>query len=280
MILKSRSHSAIDGTLKYQIKTDDDYIIEACVVFFWEKSAPINICISTQIGCECSCSFCITGYKRYIRNLSSNEIIDQVILVLSNERDLLKYNFEITYMGTGEPLQNWENVFSSSIYFSNTYPQLHRINISSIFPRVDIPLENILSISAPVHFQYSLHFITDKLRREYFRKELAPIASVIDRLNFLYNISGNEYCINYILFDSINDRLQDAEALIQLIQPLPAYLKISKYCPIDPCDLKPSANYDRFTSMLSSSGVRWKSFESKGVDIHAACGHLLSDIQF
>lgn len=280
MILKSCYHSPVDGTLKYQLYTSDRYIIEACVVFFWEKESPVNICISSQIGCEYVCSFCVTGYKRFIRNLSSKEILEQVAIIFSSNPDLLKYNFEITYMGTGEPLQNWDNVLLSAAYFSSKYSQLCRINISSIFPKINLPLENILSLKTPVHFQYSLHFVTDQLRQKYFRRELAPITSVFEKLNQLYSISMNPYCINYILFDSINDQPQDAQELSKLIQHLPAYIKISKYCPISYSSLKASENYETFTSILNSAGVSWKSFESKGVDIHAACGHLLSDIQF
>lgn len=280
MVLKSCYRSPIDGTLKYQISTFDGYTIEACVVFFWEKVAQVNICISSQVGCECACSFCVTGYKRFIRNLSSEEIAEQLTLIFDNSPDLLTHNFEVTYMGTGEPLQNWDNVLSSASYFSNRYDQLYRINISSVFPKVDLPLEDILSISHPVHFQFSLHFVTDELRKKYFRRELAPIASVFAKLNQLHDITKTPYCINYILFDSINDRPQDAEALIKTIQALPAYLKISKYCPIDFSTLKVSQNFESFTSILNSAGIKWKSFESKGIDIHAACGHLLSDIQF
>lgn len=280
MILKSSYRSPTDDTLKYQILTSDNHYIEACVVFFWDKPAPVNICISSQIGCECACSFCVTGHKRFIRNLSSDEIAEQVALIFDKNSDLLKYKFEITYMGTGEPLQNWDNVLLSSVLFSNTYALLHRINISSIFPRVDLPLDSILSLKTPVHFQYSLHFVTDELRKKYFRRELPPILSVFKQLNHLCSTTKNPYCINYILFDSINDQPEDAQALIKMVQPLPAYLKISKYCPIDCCSLKASRNYDSFTSILTASNARWKSFESKGVDIHAACGHLLSDIQF
>ncbi len=280
MLLKFCQHSAIDGTLKYQILTVDGHLIEACVVFFWEKSAPVNICISSQIGCECTCSFCVTGYKRFVRNLSSEEIVDQLDVIFNNNPDLLNSNFEITYMGTGEPLQNWDNVISSAISFSEKYNQLHRINISSIFPTIDLPLENILSIKTPVHFQYSLHFVTDEQRKIFFRRKLPSIKSVLNQLNRIYEMTNNPYCVNYILFDSINDRQEDAEALITIIKPLPAYLKISKYCPIGFSALKASANYEGFVSILNSEGVNWKSFESKGVDIHAACGHLLSDIQF
>ncbi|MFQ7290348.1 MAG: hypothetical protein ACLRPV_16440 [Lacrimispora saccharolytica] len=280
MIVKSCYKSSIDGTLKFQIQTEDGYVIEACVVFFPEKPAPVNICISSQIGCQCSCSFCVTGYKRFVRNLSSEEIVEQLSLIFHENPELLKYRFEITYMGTGEPLLNWDQVCLSAEIFSRKYSRLYRINISSIFPQLCLPIEKILLLDTPVHFQFSLHFVTDEMRRKYFRRELPPITSVLNRLNQIYKIKKSTYCVNYILFDLVNDSPKDAEALTTMMQSLPAYLKISKYCPIGCSTLRPSSNYEKFTALLRQAGVRWKSFESKGVDIRAACGHLLSDIQF
>ena len=280
MRLQSCYKSPVDGTLKYQIRTEDGYVTEACVVFFPEKPAPVNICISSQIGCECSCSFCVTGYKRFVRNLLSEEIQEQLAIIFQKNPELLNCRFEITYMGTGEPLLNWEQVCRSAERFSAEYSRIYRINISSIFPQICLPIEKIFLLNTPVHFQFSLHFTTDEKRKRYFRRMLPPIVAVLNRLNKLYELEQRPYCINYILFDSINDRKEDAEALIQMVRPLPAYLKISKYCPIPCSTLKPSLNYEAFTDILCQSGVRWKAFESKGADIRAACGHLLSDIQF
>lgn len=280
LILDSFCTSSIDGTCKYQFRTKDGFTIEACVVFFSEKPAPVNICISSQVGCECSCLFCVTGNKRFVRNLTSEEIEEQVALIFKHDQNLLQHKFEITYMGTGEPLRNKDNVFQSAKRFSQKYDLLYRINISSIFPDVDISLQKICSIKTLVHFQYSLHFVTDNLRTQYFRRKLAPIQSVFEVLNELYAINKSPYCVNYVLFDSINDRPQDAEILSKMMQPLPAYLKISKYCPIKDSMLKESTHSKQFCQILDDAKIVWKSFESKGADIHAACGHLLSDIQF
>lgn len=280
MIVKSCYKSLIDETLKFQIQTKDGYVIEACVVFFPEKPAPINICISSQIGCECSCSFCVTGNKRFVRNLSSEEIEEQLSLIFYENQELLKHRFEITYMGTGEPLLNWDQVYLSAKSFSTKYSKLCRINISSIFPKICLPIEKIFYLNTPVHFQFSMHFLTDELRRKYFRRELPSINSVLERLNEIYRLQKSFYCVNYILFELINDSQKDAEMLAAMIQPLPAYLKISKYCPIEGSSLRPSSNYENFISLLKQKGIQCKSFESKGIDIRAACGHLLSDIQF
>ncbi len=280
MQIQSYYKSSIDGTIKYQLQTNDNYLIECCVIFFFDKEVPINICVSSQVGCECLCSFCVTGYKRFIRNLSSAEIENQVSLIFEANPDLVQYDFEVTYMGTGEPLLNKDNVLMSAKKISENFVRLKRINISSIFPEINIRSEEMALIKKPMHFQYSLHFLSDELRRKYFRKELAPINSVLATLNQLHKLTGISYCLNYILFDELNDLPQDAKQLVNLIRGFPTYVKISKYCPIEFSDLKPSSNFKQFTTILDSADIKWKAFESKGIDIQAACGHLLSDIQF
>lgn len=272
--------SDVDGTLKYQLLTSDEYCIEACVIFFWEKPAPVNICISSQVGCDCTCSFCVTGHKRFIRNLSSEEIIEQVDAIFNHDSSLKQYKFEVTYMGTGEPLHNKQNVILSARHLVSKYILLSRINISSIFPEEITTIDDILSIEAPVHFQYSLHFVSNELRKKYFRRTLAPIDSVFNLLDKAYNKTKIPYCINYILFDKINDQKEDAIQLAEMVKKLHAYLKISKYCSIECSNLNPSKNFNEFTVTLARQGVKWKTFESKGIDIRAACGHLLADIQF
>lgn len=279
MKILSSFRSSFDDTIKYQLQTTDNYTIEACVIFFWDKTAPVNICISSQVGCECKCSFCITGYKKFIRNLSSEEIVDQVNLIFNHAPELRSHCFEITYMGTGEPLLNMSAMFVSAKFIADQYPLLSRINISSIFPHSDVPIEELMNLSCPVHFQYSLHFLSDDLRTQYFRRKLAPIKDTLYLLSKISKATNKKFCINYILFEGINDSIDDAQGLVKLVAPLPAYVKISKYCPIPNSKLLPSQNFYAFTEVLTLSTIEWKQFESKGTDIHAACGHLLSDVQ-
>lgn len=280
MKIFSSFRSSFDDTIKYQMQTTDGYTIEACVIFFWDKVSPINICISSQVGCECKCSFCITGHKKYIRNLSSEEILDQVNLIFQHSPELRSHCFEITYMGTGEPLLNMSAMFASAQLIADRYPLLSRVNISSIFPHNDVPIQELKNLSCPIHFQYSLHFLTDDLRTHYFRRKLAPIKDTLSLLTKISIATNKKFCINYILFEGINDSINDAQSLVKLVAHLPAYIKISKYCPIPNSNLLPSHNFTSFTEVLALSNIEWKQFESKGTDIHAACGHLLSDVQF
>ncbi len=272
--------SSIDDTIKYQFLTKDNNIIEACVIFFEHEIAPINICVSSQVGCACNCAFCATGKKRFVRNLSFEELKKQVLLIIRDTPQADDQLFEITYMGTGEPLNNFNEVSKSFEYFENTYNNLCRINISTIVPHLNIPKERLLTKRCPIHFQYSLHFTDDDLRKRYLNNKLVPICEALEFLNSLSNYTNEEFCVNYLLFDGLNDSEEDAKKLICLCNSLKSYIKVSEYCPIDGGSLRPSKNFSKFTAILDKNNIRWKPFQSKGVDIKASCGHLLSDINF
>lgn len=272
--------SKIDNTIKYQFRTNDEYIVEACLIFFESEVAPINICVSSQIGCMCKCTFCATGYKRFVRNLKSEEIVDQVKLVFLHNPEILNKRFEITYMGTGDPFNNLNEVLSSLKYFENNFADLHRINISTIAPHVNVAPQQFIETKKPIHFQYSLHFLTDNLRNIYFQNKLVPICDALNFFNTISRQTNEDFCINYLLFDGVNDSVVDAENLIRLCHSLKAYIKISHYCPVENSTLRPSQNFKQFADILDQKGIRWKPFISKGNDIKASCGHLLSDVDF
>lgn len=275
-ILKSK----IDRTVKIQFQTYDKKIVESCIVFFDKKEAKVNICISSQLGCECNCVFCSTGNKKFVRNLSCEEILQQVELIIEKMPQIEDDKFEITFMGTGEPLRNKDVVFEAINIFSEQYQNLFRINVSSIFPEIDVKIDEIKSLKCKIHFQYSLHFLSDAMRKNYFRKELAPIKDVLQFLNQVANVYDEKYCINYILFENLNDTMEDVMGLAKIINNNSAYLKVSEYCPISSCSLKPSKKYIDFVRELKNQGILCKKFSSQGTDIHAACGHLLADIEF
>ena len=280
MKIFNRVRSNVDDTVKYQLITNDGFVIEACAIFFDEEIAKINICISSQVGCTCNCLFCATGSKRFVRNLTVKEIIEQISLITKEISLNNNQLFEITYMGTGEPLNNFDAVFESIKYFESIYLNLHRINVSTILPHLNVSLDTLISTKHPIHFQYSMHFTNDELREHYFRNKLIPIHDAITYFNSIALQTNEDFCINYLLFDGINDSVDDANKLIKLCNSLNAYLKISEYCPVKSSFLKPSKNFNKFIEVLDKEHISWKPFQSKGVDIKASCGHLLSDIDF
>lgn len=272
-----------DKTKKISLLTKDNFIIEACVVFFEHREAKAVICVSSQIGCTCNCCFCVCGNKRFIRNLTKNEIYEQLLLILKEDHELLsKVKIEITFMGTGEPLCNFENVKLSAEKMSANIINLYKINISTILPTISIPIEKIAKLNNRTHLQFSMHFVDDIRRKKFFRKDLPTIESSLKYLDDLCNFINDTYCINYILFDEINDSKEDALNLCEIVSHHNAYLKVSEYTPLamDCCSLRPSLHKSEFIRVVKSNNIEYKEFQSKGVDIHAACGHLLEDIDF
>lgn len=270
-------HSNEDRTVKYTLQTDDGYVIEACALFFEYEVAKINYCISSQVGCNNSCDFCTSGHRKFIRNLSVDEICDQIRIMLEADPSSQNERFEVTYMGTGEPLNNVENVLLSARTLLRLYNKLERLNISTILPTVSIPLEMFDFFKRVLRFQFSLHFTNDIDRRKYFRRELPTINDSLNYLDRLSETLEDQYCINYILIQDVNDSFNDADLLISLAKiHSNAYIRVSEYVPIKESDLSSSTKLESFFLRIQSSGIKCKRFINMGKDIHASCGHFLA----
>jgi len=271
-----------DKTRKYRFKTLQGDLFEAAVVFFTDAdNAPVNICISSQIGCNSSCLFCVSGNNEFKRNLTTEEIVEQIDCIFKKDSDLSKSKFEITYMGSGEPFNNFDAVIASIQHIQN-YQNLSRINFSTTIPSIKIDYSRFSGITKRIHFQYSLNFVDDDSRSKYLQNPALP--SIDESLTFLHNMAhsiNDNPCISYILFDNINDSIEKAQILCSYAKKISAYLKICEYVPIpnsDCKDLCPSQNKKLFCDEIEKQNVIHKEFKSKGIDIYAACGHFLSDV--
>lgn len=282
MICIIKTWKSKDETRKYRFKTSKGELFDAAVVFFTDAdNAPVNICISSQIGCNSGCLFCASGNKDFKRNLTSEEIVEQIDCIFKEDGSLSNSKYEITYMGSGEPFDNFNAVIASIQHIQN-YQNLSRINFSTSIPSTKIDYSLFFGISKKIHFQYSLNFVDDESRSKYLQNLTLP--SIDESLAFLHNMahSINDYpCISYILFDGINDSIEKAKILCDYAKKVNAYLKICEYVPIpnSACkDLRPSKNKELFCYEIKKQNVIHKEFKSKGIDIYAACGHFLSDV--
>ncbi len=195
MKLINKRISADSITIKYTFITDDLKIIESCYLFL--PSHGDNLCISSQIGCPSKCKLCECGSNPFYRNLLDFEIFGQVLLI---SKDLKKdiSCFEISLMGIGDPLYNWNNILSAMRKFklSNT----RKINLSTIYPQ-SIDYLDIIEFKGMLHFQFSLHFPSDDKRAELMNNELPNLQQSISEMVYLSKISGDYLCINYTLLN-------------------------------------------------------------------------------
>ena len=270
-----------DKTKKYYFKPSDstDIHIEACLLNLAKYG--YIICVSSQIGCAQACKFCAASKSKLVRDLSSSEIVQQVQLVIDDNPKLLDEGFEVTYMGSGEPLSNYKNVFDSIDILRTKYLILRKANISTTCPSISeecfrrIKWEKYKNF---LHFQYSLHFPSDADRFKYLWPHLLKIADSIEWLNKISTVTNDIYKINYIPFDRLNDTDTCVAGLCEIMSTTTnAKLKISKMCEIYGAMLFPSKSFELFATSVKETIGNVEVFYSDGTDVNAGCGQFYNN---
>lgn len=261
-----------DGTVKYLIEYPDGECVETVLMRF-DNRANLTACVSSQVGCAVNCSFCATGKRGFIRNLSYKEIIEQVLTI---QRDTGLKVTNIVFMGQGEPLLNLDNVLKALEIF-NTEFQIgaRRITISTsgILPKIGelakLELQSTLAISlhAPNHeLRAKLMPIENKYRIDDLKKEL---------LNYIEK-TGRRITIEYIMIKDFNDTLECAKELALFLRGIKCNVNLIPYNSVNDAGLKKSSNDSimKFKYILEHSGKKVTVRLERGADIDAACGQL------
>ena len=270
-----------DQTKKYFFRLSDSQTshIEACLLNLSRYG--YIICVSSQVGCSQKCKFCAASKSELIRNLTSEEIQEQISLIIADNTQLQVKKFQVTYMGSGEPLSNYKNVFDSIDYIRKRYFNLSKVNISTTCPIVgekcfiETDWEKYKNF---LHFQYSLHFSNDFDRYRYLWPYLLEISVAVSYLNKISCILNDTYKVNYIPFDGLNDNENAAAALEKVMYTTRnAKLKISKMSEIDGSYLLPSQSFDKFVSSVKQRIDEVEVFCSDGTDVNAGCGQFYNE---
>jgi 23S rRNA (adenine2503-C2)-methyltransferase len=266
-----------DGTIKSRFKTHDGHLVEGVLIPTDERK---TACVSSQIGCSLSCKFCATGYMERERNLSFDEIYDEVVLINQQcERVYDKKLSNIVFMGMGEPLLNYKNVLRAIEKI--TSPEglgmsARRITVSTA--GVAKQIRQLGDDKVKFKLALSLHAANDQKRHEIMPiNDTNNIKALIDALNYFYKQTGNEITFEYILFKNFNDSIKDADELIKIYRQVPADLvNIIEYNPIDKASFsKPDEQVvEAFMKHLEKNRVNARLRRSRGKDIDAACGQL------
>ncbi|MET0394786.1 MAG: 23S rRNA (adenine(2503)-C(2))-methyltransferase RlmN [Chitinophagaceae bacterium] len=266
-----------DGTIKSRFKTWDGHLAEGVLI---PTESRYTACVSSQIGCSLSCRFCATGYIDRKRNLSFDEIYDEVVLINQQcERVYSKKLSNIVFMGMGEPLLNYKNVLKSIERITSPEGMgmsPRRITVSTA--GVAKQIRQLGDDKVKFKLALSLHAANDAKRHEIMPiNDTNNIKSLTDALNYFYKQTKNEITLEYILFKNFNDSLQDAAELVKIFRQVPADLvNIIEYNPIDFASFeKPEEEkVDPFINFLEKNRVNTRLRRSRGKDIDAACGQL------
>ncbi|MCS6819490.1 MAG: 23S rRNA (adenine(2503)-C(2))-methyltransferase RlmN [Chitinophagales bacterium] len=266
-----------DGTIKLGMKLHDGRVIEGVMIPDADRA---TACVSSQVGCSLSCSFCATGLLKRERNLTAAEIYDQILLL---HRHAMNFNqgrglTNIVYMGMGEPLLNYDNVMRSIEKITgpeglNFSPK--RITVSTsgiargIIRMADEGYRGNLALS--------LHAATNEKRSKIMDINRSNnLEMLMQALDYFYQKTGNEITFEYILLDGFNDSLEDAEKLIKLCQSFPVFVNVIEFNSVEGIPFKKTSAEKRtaFVDYLRQNRVRVKIRRSRGKDIDAACGQL------
>lgn len=270
-----------DGTIKSRFKTFDNHAVEGVLIPTDERK---TACVSSQIGCSLSCKFCATGYMERKRNLTYDEIYDEVALInAQSEKAYGKKLSNIVFMGMGEPLLNYNNVLKAIERISSEDGlgmSARRITVSTA--GVAKMIRKLGDDQVRFKLALSLHAANDKKRNEIMPiNETNTIKELIDALNYFYKQTKNEITLEYILFKNFNDSIKDADELVKIYRQVPADLvNIIEYNPIDNAKFaKPDEEVvEQFMRHLEANKVNSRLRRSRGKDIDAACGQLANKV--
>ncbi len=265
-----------DRTIKSSFALYDANLVEGVLIPTRER---MTACVSSQVGCSLTCSFCATGYMDRKRNLEAHEIYDQVVLIRDQAQE--KYGIPLTnivYMGMGEPLLNYANVLKSVEMI--TSPDglgmaSRRITVSTA--GIAKMIKKLGDDQVKFNLALSLHAANDVKRNQIMPiNESNTLEALAEALRYFYDKTENEVTLEYIMFNKFNDSVEDARELYEFARRLPCKINIIEYNPIKQADFV-NAEADalaRFTAFLESKKMIVNVRRSRGKDIDAACGQL------
>ncbi|MCX8212455.1 MAG: 23S rRNA (adenine2503-C2)-methyltransferase [Neolewinella sp.] len=278
VVTEDKVQRSSDGTIKSRFRLHDGHLIESVLIPVVADDR-FTVCVSSQVGCSLSCTFCATGRMKRLRNLTAAEIYDQVFLV--NEQCMETYGKPLTnivYMGMGEPLLAYKEVVGS-IDRITSHTGLHmaprRLTVSTA--GIAKMIKKLADDDTKVNLAISLHAADDTKRNEIMPiNESNNLEVLVESLVYFYAKTKKRIGFEYITFQDFNDTLADAEKLYQICKQVPSMVNIIEYNPIDNAPFLKSAeqNIDNFATYLRDRGVMVTVRRSRGKDIDAACGQL------
>lgn len=261
-----------DGTIKYLLEFPDGECVETVLMRF-DNRANLTACVSSQVGCAVNCSFCATGKRGFIRNLSYKEIIEQVLTI---QRDTGLKVTNVVFMGQGEPLLNLDNVLKAMEMFNESFQIGARrltVSTSGIIPQIkklaDLDMQSTLALS--------LHASNHEVRKQLMQIENKyPMDELHKALKYYVEKTGRRITIEYLLIKDLNDTITSAKQLAAYLKDIKCNINLIPYNPTAKNDYKRPSNNSimKFKYLMEHSGKKVTVRLERGGDIDAACGQL------
>ena len=264
--------SKVDGTHKYLWQLHDGDCVESVLMRYEHGN---TVCVSTQVGCRMGCAFCASGLLGLKRHLSAGEILDQILFIQKDSG--LPVN-NIVLMGTGEPLDNYDNVLKFLHLVScpdgiNIGQRHISLSSSGLADRIEQLADEKLQITLSI----SLHAPDDESRSSMMPVNRSyPIERLMKACNYYFDTTGRRISYEYAMARGKSDRPWQAEMLAALLKGRPSHVNLIPLNPVKESPLQPSSPQAirRFQQILQKHGVTATVRRKLGPDIDASCGQL------
>jgi 23S rRNA (adenine2503-C2)-methyltransferase len=266
-----------DGTIKSAFQLYDKHLVEGVLIPTEDRA---TACVSSQVGCSLTCSFCATGFLKRERNLNADEIYDQVVMINKQAQETTGRGLtNIVFMGMGEPLLNYANVLKAIDKITSEdglNMAARRITVSTA--GIAKMIRKLADDKVKFNLALSLHAADDEKRNTIMPiNEQNSIASLMDALKYFHQHCKGEITFEYILLDGVNDSMEDAGKLTELCRQIESVkVNVIEYNRIDQAAFVKSGKTarDAFLAYLEKNKVIANVRKSRGEDIDAACGQL------
>ncbi len=264
-----------DGTRKYLFNLGDGHAVESVLIPIEGRN---TVCISSQVGCAMACEFCLTGTFSLTRNLTTAEIVNQIMAIRHDVRKNGEEIRNIVMMGMGEPLHNLDNVIPAvQIMIDGNGLQLsnRRVTISTcgLVPEMIRLGQELPNVNLAV----SLNATTDELRNRIMPvNRRYPLKDLLKACKEFPLPGRRKVTFEYVMLGGINDSLEDAKRLLRLISDVPNKVNLIPFNEHEGCDFRAPTQeaIDAFHTYLIDRHVTVITRDSRGGDISAACGQL------
>ena len=278
----SEKQTSADGTIKWLLQFEDG--AKAETVFIPEEDRG-TLCISSQVGCTLNCSFCHTGTQKLVRNLSSSELVGQILIAFDElsawpSAQIGRPLTNIVLMGMGEPLYNLDNVIKAlKIIMDNEGISISKRRITLSTSGI-VPKFNRCGLETDVNLAISLHAVTDDVRDILVPiNKRYPIKELLNACREYPGVSNSRrITFEYVMLKGINDSSSDARALIKLMEGIPAKINLIPFNPWpgSPYECSEKKQIEEFAKIVLKAGYPSPVRTPRGDDILAACGQLKS----
>ena len=271
-----RMQRSEDGTIKNAVRLHDGLVVESVLIPTENRT---TACVSSQVGCSLDCKFCATARLKKMRNLNPDEIYDQVTSLDKESR--LYYNrplSNIVFMGMGEPLMNYKNLVRSIFMITSDEglgmsPKRITVSTSGV-PKM---IRKLADEDLKVKLAVSLHSAVDSTRTEIMPfNERMNLQDLRHSLEYWYSKTKSRITYEYVVWEGINDKISDIQALVAFCRFAPAKVNLIEYNPIDDGAFIQANEgvIDNYVRILEENGITVTVRRSRGKDIDAACGQL------